>query len=1102
MKKFLTVLLSALLVAASLPLAAFAQTASEETPVIKGDYVQGEVIVCLDSGSTAPRSRSALPELLAGAEPLMTLSDSAGDADNTQLRSRQAASADTPQLLALVKDESRSTEALIAELESYPQVVFAEPNYITTNFETTATETYPDLSDLQWANSDQSSKNNPFENPKGFNIGVPDWNVPSASVDSENPVVAILDTGVDLTNPDLKDKLWTRPDGSSLSGGDHGINVSGEGSLENVVDTNGHGTHCAGIVGAAWNNMGVSGAGEKIEIMAIQSNTSISSKIQGFDYVKQACREGVNVKAVNLSWGGPGQSKALDRAIEETGKAGAIALVASGNSGWDNDISNSMASGFLNNPYAVVVDAANPTGTMSTFSDYGKRTTDIVAPGSQILSTVPMDQSVYYPEKDEAPVWYDNFEDGRTPDISFFYDEACTKPAEVTHISSGKVYEGSKSLSIDIEDAESGNVVLYSQPMDLSEKASLIENKAISIKVAAAGQEVGACALLVKNTGGEFEEVKISGGTALDGTWMNYSAALPEDTDYKSFQMKVLFAFRDITFLPDSSNPSVTPNSGTVYADAMGIGDASKMLPFDYMNGTSMATPAAAGAAALLGSQYNESGAALAARVVGSVTKYSNFANKCVSGGMVDVSQTAPYPVLNSIVDQGDTIEVDGYFFENLKSAKIGGMDAEIVTNAPEAVSATDGGKVVTLKKPEGFAGGTAEVSLTTENGEGHQSFEIGQNVNIDYFEENLPLPEDEDFYKAENKQIVGYQNQLYVLPDGLESEPSPEIWAYSIEDQKWSTLELPEALANLTGATWNGRLAVAGLTVDEKNQQVEKLWFYDGQWQEQKIEGLPLATTLVNADGTLMGVGGQYIEIDKETNQAAAAATATKDIVAIDTKAGTVSKAGELAEARVYGKVNAHENRLIISGGTDSKDEPAGNIELVTQSENGYQGMEVSLDIKEGQAFNSIANAVVKNGFMLAGPQSASEDPAAVADTYTVDPQTGMTTPYGKRIDDGILIGTGATAYHDHLYVLADSYTAPGGYIFKATAVETINPQPGEEADKKPDDNSGQTVNPENKPDNVKTGIVEDSQTAAFLCAGMLILAVAGLAANRKKIG
>ncbi|WP_133968855.1 S8 family serine peptidase [Eubacterium limosum] len=1097
MKKFLTVLLSALLVAASLPLSAFAQTEAEEKPAITGDYVQGEVIVCLETGSANQRSRSALPELLAGAETLMSLSDSAENTNSSLLRSRSAVSEDT-QVLALVKDESRSTEALIAELESYPQVVFAEPNYITTNFETTATETYPDLSDMQWANSDQSSGDNPFENQKGFNIGVPDWNVPGASAESDNPVVAILDTGVDLTNPDLKDKLWTRPAGLGLPGGDHGINVSGKGSLETVVDTDGHGTHCAGIVGAAWNDMGVSGAGEKIEIMAIQSNIDIASKIQGFDYVKQACQKGVNVKAVNLSWGGPGQSKALDRAIEETGKAGAIALVASGNSGWDNDISNSMASGFLNNPYAVVVNSANPTGTMSTFSDYGKRTTDIVAPGSQILSTVPMDQSVYYPEKDKAPVWYDNFEDGQDPAISFFYDAACTEAAEVTKISGDKAYEGSKSLSIDIEDAESGNVVLYSQPMDLSEKASAIENKAISIKVAAAGQEVGACALLVKNTGGEFEEVKISGGTALDGTWMNYNAVLPEDTNYKSFQMKVLFAFRDVVFLPDSSNPSVTPNSGTVYADAMGIGDASKMLPFDYKNGTSMATPAAAGAAALLGSQYNESGAALAARVVGSVTQYSNFTDKCVSGGMVNVSQTKPYPVLNSIVDQGDTIEVDGYFFENLKSATIGGMDAEIVTNAPEAVSATDGGKVVTLKKPEGFAGGTAEVSLTTDNGEGHQTFEIGQNVNIDYFEENLPLPEDEDFYKAENKQIVGYQNQLYVLPDGLESEPSPEIWAYSIEDQKWSTLELPEALVNLTGATWNGRLAVAGLTVDEKNQPVEKLWFYDGQWQEQKVEGLPFATSLVNADGTLMGVGGQYIEIDKETNQAAAAAT--KDIVAIDTKAGTVSKAGELAEARAYGKVSVHENRLIISGGTDSTGAPAGNIELVTQSENGYQGTTLSLDIKEGQAFNSIANATVKNGFMLAGPQSASEDPAAVADAYTVDPQTGGITPYGKRIDDGILIGTGATAYHDQLYVLAASYTAPGGYIFKATAVETINPQPGEEADKKPDDNSGQTVNPENKPDNVKTGIIEDSQTAAFLCAGMLILALAGLAAYRKR--
>lgn len=1096
MKKFLTVLLSTLLVAASLPLAAFAQTVSEETPVITGDYVQGEVIVCMESGSSL-RSRSALPELLAGAEPLMTLSDSAGDADSAQMRSRSAASADT-QVLALVKDESRSTEALIAELESYPQVVFAEPNYITTNFETTAVETYPDLSGMQRANSDQSSKNNPFENPKGFNIGVSDWNTSTQENGSDNPVVAILDTGVDLTNPDLKDKLWTRPAGSGLSGGDHGINVSGEGSLENVVDTDGHGTHCAGIVGAAWNKMGVSGAGEKIEIMAIQSSNAISSKIQGFDYVKQACQEGINVKAVNLSWGGPGVSKALDRAIEETGKAGAIALVASGNYGWDNDISNSMASGFLNNPYAVVVNSANPIGTMSTFSDYGKQTTDIVAPGSQILSTVPMDQSVYYPEKDGAPVWYDNFEDGQAPAISFFYDAACTEPATVTQTSGDKVYEGSKSLSIDVENAESGNVMLYSQPMDLSAKASSIKNKAISIKVAAAGQEVGACALWVKNTDGEFEEVKISTGAPLDGTWMNYSAALPEDTDYESFQMKVLFVFRDITFLPDSSNPSMTPSSGTVYADAMGIGDASKMLPFDYMNGTSMAAPAAAGAAALLGSQYNESGAALAARVVGSVTKYPNFADKCVSGGMVNVSQTAPYPVLNSIVDQRDTIEVDGYFFENLKSATIGGMNAEIVANAPEAASATDDGEIVTLKKPEDFAGGTAEVSLTTGNGEGHQTFEIGQNVNIDYFEENLPLPEDEDFYKAENKQIVGYQNQLYVLPDGLDGEASPKIWAYSIEDQKWSTLELPEAALNLTGATWNGRLAVAGLTGVEEDQPVEKLWLYDGQWQERKAEGLPLATALVNADGTLMGVGGRYIEIDKETNKETAAAT--KDIVAIDTEAGTVSKAGELAEARAYGKVNAHENRLIISGGTESTGAPAGKIELVTQSENGYQGTVLDFDIKEGQAFNSIANAAVKNGFMLAGPQSVSEDPALAADAYTVDPQTGVITPYGKRIDDGILIGTGATAYHDQLYVLAASYTAPGGYIFKATAVETINPQPGEEADKKPDDNSGQTVNPDNKPDNVKTGIVEDSQTAAFLCAGMLILAVAGLAAYRKR--
>lgn len=1089
MKKLLTVLLSALLVAASLPLSAFAQTASEEPPVITGDYVPGEAIVCMDSGSAALRGRSALPELLSGAETLMTLSEGGENADSSLLRSRSAASADT-QVLALVRDESRSTEDLIAELEAYPQVVFAEPNYITTNFEATAAEIYPDLTDLQWANADQESGSNPFGNAKGFNIGVPDWNKPGQSAGNDNPVVAILDTGVDLTHPDLAGKLWTRPAGSSLPGGDHGINYSGEGRLEDVKDHDGHGTHCAGIVGAAWNNMGVSGASEKVEIMAIESNNYISSKIQGFNYVKQACEEGVNVKAVNLSWGGTGLSRALNSAVEETGKAGAIALLASGNSGWDNDISNSMASGFLNNPYAVVVDSANPAGVLSTFSQYGRRTTDVVAPGSQILSTVPVDQSVYYPEKDSAPLWYDDFEDGHDPAIAFFMDEKCTEPAAMTRITGDKVYEGSKSLEVSIEDAEKGSVILYSKPMNLADKAKAIDKKAVSIKLATTIQEYGACAVKVKNTKGDFERVEVAENMALDGTWMNYTAELPEETDYADFQIEMMFIYR---------NHDISPDSGIVYVDAMGLGDASKAIPFEYFNGTSMATPAAAGAAALLGSQYNESGAALAARVVGSVTKYDAFADKCVSGGMVNVSQANPYPVLNRVVDQGETVVVDGYFFDGARSAKIGGMDAEIVADDPDTVSATEGGSTVTLKKPEGFEGGTAEVSLTTANGEGHQIFEVGKNTRIDYFEEDLPLPEDEDFYIAESNQMIGYQNQLYFLPKSFDSEPSSKMWVYSIENKKWTTAALPEESMNLTGATWNGKLAVAGMAEGKDGNLTEKLWLYDGQWQEQKVEGLPLSTALVNVSGTLMGLGGQYLEIDNETKKPVR--KATRDILNIDTASGVVSKAGELAEARAYGKVNASGNRLIVSDGTDENGTPTTAVELVTQEGGSYQGTTLAFDIKDGQTYNGIANATVKDGFILAGPRNNSDDPEAVADTYTVDPQTGAITPYGKRIDDGVLIGTSATAYHNQLYVAAGSYTAPGGYIFKTTAVQTINPQPGEESDKKPDDNHKKPAEQDTKtPANVKTGIVEDSQTAAFLCAGMLILAVAGLAAYRKK--
>ena len=348
---------------------------------------------------------------------------------------------------------------------------------------------------------------------------------------SDDVVVAVVDTGVDYTHEDLKDNMWENTYQPKLRG-EYGYDFANADT--DPMDDEGHGTHCAGIAAAAWNNAGVSGVSEQAEIMAIETNNEIVSKIRGFNYVAQALREGINVRAVNLSWGGTGISKAVELAITEAGKAGAITLIASGNSGYDNDISDSMASGFLNNPYIVVVNAAAPGKTASCYTEYGKMTTDVFAPGTQILSTVPLNQSVYYPETDDQPVWYEDFESD-APSLVLTEDPSDTQgTSDLISLSEEKVYEGNQSLQIKKNTTET--IRLYSQPIDLSSKADSVSgDKSISFKLSAQGQNGANVRLYVKTTDQQnpWEPVNISPDSTLDGSWDTCTAVLPQNTDYK-----------------------------------------------------------------------------------------------------------------------------------------------------------------------------------------------------------------------------------------------------------------------------------------------------------------------------------------------------------------------------------------------------------------------------------------------------------------------------------------------------------------------------------------------------------------------------------------
>ncbi len=227
------------------------------------------------------------------------------------------------------------------------------------------------------------------------------WDVTTGS---RSVVVAVIDSGIDLTHPDLVANIWTNP--GEIAG--NGIDDDGNGFVDdihgwnfvtndaNVQDGYGHGTHVAGIIGASGNNgVGVTGINWNVSIMPLrfQDNQGVGytgDAIKAIQYATMMRRDfGVNVVVINASWGGgTGFSATLETAIRDAGMSGITFVAAAGNSGADNDAVPRYPSGY-DLPNVIAVAACDSTGAMPGFSNSGATSVDLVAPGTSIYSTLP-----------------------------------------------------------------------------------------------------------------------------------------------------------------------------------------------------------------------------------------------------------------------------------------------------------------------------------------------------------------------------------------------------------------------------------------------------------------------------------------------------------------------------------------------------------------------------------------------------------------------------------------------------------------------------------------------------------------------------------------
>jgi thermitase len=201
---------------------------------------------------------------------------------------------------------------------------------------------------------------------------------------TEEVIIAVIDTGVQLTHPDLKDNLWMDANGNI------GTNLIR--TTATADDDNGHGTHCSGLAAAMTNNnLGVAGVmPTKAKIMPIKA---LDSKGAGsFANITNGIYYAIDHKAnvISMSLGGDSASSALRQAIVDATNAGIMVFAAAGNDGKDLSASPSYPAFYAKDidGFMAIASIDSQTKKMSNFSNYSSDYVELAAPGSNgILST-------------------------------------------------------------------------------------------------------------------------------------------------------------------------------------------------------------------------------------------------------------------------------------------------------------------------------------------------------------------------------------------------------------------------------------------------------------------------------------------------------------------------------------------------------------------------------------------------------------------------------------------------------------------------------------------------------------------------------------------
>lgn len=503
----------------------------------------------------------------------------------------------------LVQVDSGTVMDTAAELTADPDVVYAEPNYV---YRASALPDDTYFGRLWGLHQDSD-----------VDIDAPEaWEVTTGS---PAVTVAVVDTGVAINHPELASNVWHNPGETGGGKESNGLDDDRNGYVDDWQgwdwvaddatprDLHGHGTHVAATIGAAANNAsGIAGVAPTSKLMALRALNShgegtTADLASAFTY---AGRSGA--KVVNVSLGGAANSVSVLNAISSAPNT--LFVVAAGNAGANNDVTSSYP---CNYPVTniVCVAAMDSGDRLAGFSNYGATTVDLAAPGVGILSLQPAFQTRFYEDFTEGM--------GTRWNVGGVNGTWGVEPDGSVSDSPGAMYQdNADSWIATASPVDLGGMtdclLRYSMKLDVEERNDLLVIEAS--RDGSAWDRIGAW---TGSTEGEWDRVT--------ETFSDYDGA-------PAVHVRFRLVSNGLITGDGASLDSITLRcTSTTYT-------GSELLSSD---GTSMATPHVAGAAALAFSAQPSAGPLTIARALADGADDSPaYLGKTVSGGRLNACRT------------------------------------------------------------------------------------------------------------------------------------------------------------------------------------------------------------------------------------------------------------------------------------------------------------------------------------------------------------------------------------------------------------------------------------------------------------------------------